>query len=109
MYIWILMMKIWNSYWKIRRVIHIIIPDTEEEFLIYGNADEETIEQLDEVKFSKWLEEELNLDVVCGFTIAKHILLCIKLNYEEEALMEILDVLVSNMESLNCQQSKREK
>ena len=73
------------------------VPDTEEEFLIYGNADEETIEQLDEVKFSKWLEEELNLDVVCGFTIAKHILLCIKLNYEEEALMEILDVLAPNM------------
>ncbi len=73
------------------------IPDTEEEFLIYGNADEETIEKLDEVKFSKWLEEELNLDVVCGFTIAKHILLCIKLNYEEEALMEILDVLAPNM------------
>lgn len=73
------------------------IPDTEEEFLIYGNADEDTIDQLDEVKFSKWLEEELNLDVVRGFTLTKHILLYIKLNYEDEELMEILDLMIESM------------
>ena len=73
------------------------IPDTEEEFLIYGNADEDTIDQLDEVKFSKWLEEELNLDVVRGFTLTKHILLYIKLNYEDEDLMEILDLMIESM------------
>ena len=73
------------------------IPDTEEEFLIYGNAEEDTIDQLDEVKFSKWLEEELNLDVVRGFTLTKHILLYIKLNYEDEELMEILDLMIESM------------